>query len=67
MKLDLEDFVLNRMHIGHVYQPAMPKVLFDKYRLASLQEIAASLLTYDVSQVEYDELRADFVDKVLTQ
>ena len=68
MKIDLEECVLNKMQISHIYNPATLKVLFDKYGLASLKEIAASLLTYDVYQVEYDELRAEhMVGEGLTQ
>ena len=57
MELDLEDYLLNKLQISHVYQPEMLKVLLKKDGVASLQEIAASFLSRDVSQVEYYEIR----------
>lgn len=57
MEWNLEDYLLNKIQISHVYQPALIKVLRDKEEVASLQEIAAYLLSCDVSRVKYYELR----------
>jgi diadenosine tetraphosphate (Ap4A) HIT family hydrolase len=65
---DLEDYIRNRMRMSHVYQPAMLKVLLENNGVATVDEIAASLLSYDQSQIEYYGLRTkNMVGKVLTQ
>ncbi len=64
----LEDFILNRMKMSHIYQPLMLKVLLESEGTATLEEIAKALLAYDKSQVEYYELRTkQMVGKVLTK
>lgn len=65
---DLEDFILNRMRMSHIYQPVMIKTLLQMGGQASVEDIAKSLLTYDQSQIEYYTLRTKLmVGKVLTQ
>ena len=53
----LEDFILNRMRMSHIYQPVMLKVLLEGSGTASLEEIAKALLSYDPPQIEYYGLR----------
>jgi ATP adenylyltransferase len=53
----LEDFILNRMRMSHVYQPVMLKVLLEGNGTATLEEIAKALLSYDLPQIEYYGLR----------
>ena len=54
---DLEDFIMTRMRMSHIYQPVMLKVLLDGNGEASLKEIAKALLSYDLPQIEYYGLR----------
>jgi ATP adenylyltransferase len=54
---DLEDFIVNRMRMSHIYQPVMLKVLLDGTGAASLEDIAKALLSYDLPQIEYYGLR----------
>jgi ATP adenylyltransferase len=49
----LEDFILNRMRMSHIYQPVMLKVLLEGSGTASLEDIAKALLSYDLPQT-YD-------------
>lgn len=66
--VDLEDFILKRMRMSHIYQPVMIKTLLQMGGQASVEDIAKSLLTYDQSQIEYYTLRTKLmVGKVLTQ
>lgn len=63
----LSDFVQNRMQMSHIYQPVMLIELLRNGGAASVDEIAKSLLEYDVSQVEYYErITKNMVGKVLT-
>jgi ATP adenylyltransferase len=64
----LEDFILNRMRMSHIYQPVMLKVLLEGSGTASLEEIAKALLSYDLPQIEYYGLRTKrMVGDVLTK
>ena len=54
---DLEDFIMTRMRMSHIYQPVMLKVLLDGNGAASLEDIAKALLSYDPPQIEYYGLR----------
>ena len=67
MTLNLQDFIINRMRMSHIYQPVMLKVLLENDGEATVDQIASSLLSYDSSQVEYYGLRTKvMVGKVLT-
>lgn len=55
--IDIEDFILNRMKMSHIYQPVMLKVLLENGGTASLDAIAKALLSYDIPQVHYYSLR----------
>ena len=57
MTIDLQDFIINRMRMSHIYQPVMLKVLLENDGEATVDQIASSLLSYDSSQVEYYGLR----------
>lgn len=66
--IDLEDFILNRMRMSHIYQPVMIKTLLQMGGQASVEDIAKSLLTYNQSQIEYYTLSTKLmVGKVLSQ
>jgi diadenosine tetraphosphate (Ap4A) HIT family hydrolase len=65
---DLEDFIVTRMRMNHIYQPVMLKVLLDGSGEASLEDIAKALLSYDLPQIEYYGLRTKrMVGDVLTK
>ena len=49
MEIDLKDFLLNKMQMSHVYQPAMLKDLVQGDGVACLHKIAAAILSYYVS------------------
>ena len=67
MTINLQDFIINRMRMSHIYQPVMLKVLLENDGEATVDQIASSLLSYDSSQVEYYGLRTKvMVGKVLT-
>ncbi|GGC31389.1 hypothetical protein GCM10011504_07020 [Siccirubricoccus deserti] len=51
----LRDFILNRMRMGHVYQPVMLKALLQGNGRVSLRDIAAAFLALDEAQLEYYE------------
>ena len=64
----LEDFILNRMRMSHIYQPVMLKVLLEGSGTASLEHIAKALLSYDLPQIEYYGLHTKrMVGDVLTK
>jgi ATP adenylyltransferase len=50
---ELKDFVKNRMHMEHIYQPAMIKTLLESNNKASTRKIAQSFLQLDESQIDY--------------
>jgi ATP adenylyltransferase len=51
--LDLLDFLLNKMRLSHIYQPVMIKALLSNNGELKDKDIAAELLKYDISQIEY--------------
>ncbi len=51
----LQDFILNRMRMSHIYQPVMLKELLLGGGKASIRDIATAFLTQDQSQLEYYE------------
>ena len=68
MTLDLHDFICNKMRMTHIYQPVMIKVLLENGGKATVDQIAASILSYDQSQLEYYGLRTkNMVGRVLTK
>ena len=68
MTLDLHDFIRNKMRMTHIYQPVMIKVLLENSGEATVDQIAASILSYDQSQLEYYGLRTkNMVGRVLTK
>ena len=66
-KSSLEDFILNRMRMSHIYQPVMIQVLLKNNGSATLEQAAQALLEYDTPQIDYYTLRTkNMVGKVLT-
>jgi diadenosine tetraphosphate (Ap4A) HIT family hydrolase len=64
----LETYIREQMRMSHVYQPVMLQLLLERGGVASTEDIAKALLSYDRSQVEYYEIRTkSMVGKVLTQ
>lgn len=64
----LETYIRDEMRMSHVYQPVMLQVLLENGGTASVEDVAKALLGYDVSQVEYYEIRTkNMVGRVLTQ
>lgn len=64
----LETYIRDQMRMSHVYQPVMLQVLLENGGVASTEDVAKALLSYDRSQVEYYEIRTkNMVGKVLTQ
>lgn len=53
--IDLEDFILNRMRMSHIYQPVMIKTLLQMGGQASVEDLSKYLLNFDQSQIEYDK------------
>jgi ATP adenylyltransferase len=51
----LRDFVQNRMHMSHIYQPVMIRELLTRGGIASVRDIASAFLARDESQLEYYE------------
>jgi ATP adenylyltransferase len=52
---ELEEFVLKRMRMSHVYQPVMLMTLLKDGGRSSTTEIAKAILDHDQSQIEYYE------------
>ena len=48
------DFILNQMRMSHICQPVMLIEILKKNGSASTNKIAKALLSYDISQVEYN-------------
>ena len=62
----LEFFLLERMRMSHVYQPAMILCLLENGGIVTQEEIAEALLSYDESQKEYyGRITRDMVGRVL--
>ena len=51
----LSDFLKNRMRMSHIYQPAMLLHMLEQAGEATTSSIAAAILSYDQSQIEYYE------------
>lgn len=63
----LKQFIQTGMHTSHIYQPAMLIKLLESGGVASPEDIAKYLLTFDDSQLEYYEYRVkNMVGKVLS-
>lgn len=52
---DLQDFIINRMRLSHIYQPVMLRTLLQNGGTASTRDIAKAFLSEDISQIEYYE------------
>ena len=64
----LSDFILNKMRMSHIYQPAMLIELLSSNGRATTEQIAKQLLSRDQSQVDYyKHVTKTMVGKVLTQ
>jgi len=64
----ISDFISKKMRMSHIYQPVMLLELLRGNGLATVNQIAQSLLSYDASQVEYYEhITKNMVGKVLTK
>ena len=50
---EIKDFIQNRMHMQHIYQPVMIKTLLESNDKASVRKIAQSFLQSDESQIDY--------------
>jgi ATP adenylyltransferase len=65
--LKLKDFILNRMAMSHIYQPAMLIELLGNNGSSTVTGIAKALLEHDQSQVEYyEKITKNMVGRVLT-
>ncbi|NIP30971.1 MAG: HIT domain-containing protein [Candidatus Dadabacteria bacterium] len=63
---DLVDFIENRMRMAHIYQPVMLMSLLENNGICNQEEIAKSLLSHDISQIEYyTSITNNMVGKVL--
>jgi len=64
----LSDFIRKQMRMSHIYQPVMLMKLLKNRGRASVTEIAKTLLSYDISQVDYyKHITTNMVGKVLTR
>ncbi len=64
--LDLKEYIESKMRMSHIYQPVMIKTLLMNNGRASKTTIARSLLSYDISQLEYyEKVTNNMVGKVL--
>jgi len=64
----ISDFISKKMRMSHIYQPVMLIELLRGNGIATVNQIAHSLLSYDASQVEYYEhITKNMVGKVLTK
>ncbi|HJU14240.1 MAG TPA: HIT domain-containing protein [Candidatus Nitrosotalea sp.] len=52
---ELQDFILHKMKMQHIYQPVMIKTLLKENDRASVRTVARSFLEKDESQLEYYE------------
>ena len=63
---ELSDFIQNRMRMSHVYQPVMLTTLLKRGGRATEEQIARSLLSHDISQIEYyEKITRNMVGRVL--
>ena len=64
----LKDFICNEMRMSHIYQPVMLIELLKNNGLATVNQIARSLLDKDISQIEYyEQITKLMPGKVLTR
>jgi len=62
----LRDFILKRMRMSHICQPAMIRELLTGNGRSSIRNIAAAFLARDVSQLEYyEQITKDMSGKLL--
>lgn len=54
---DLEDFVVRRMRMSHVYQPLLVRLLIEAGGTATVRQLARGLAAADEAQVAYYETR----------
>lgn len=52
---ELKDFLLNRMRMSHIYQPAVIRTLLEHGGEASIRTIAQEFLSHDETQIAYYE------------
>ena len=50
---DLRNFIQQKMHMQHIYQPVMIKTLLESNDKAFTRKIAQSFLQLDESQIDY--------------
>jgi ATP adenylyltransferase len=62
----LEHFILHKMSMQHVYQPVMLSALLESGGTCDVDQIAAAILRYDQSQIEYyEKVTKNMVGRVL--
>jgi hypothetical protein len=65
---ELQDFLLRRMRMSHIYQPVMLRKLLLNRGRATTREIACEILSNDESQIEYYEnITRSMVGRVLRE
>lgn len=65
---ELQDFLLRRMRMSHIYQPVMLRRLLLNRGRATTREIACEILSNDESQIEYYEsITRNMVGRVLRE
>jgi len=63
---DLEEFISQKMRMSHIYQPVMLLALLEHRGVCHQQDIASSILSYDLSQLDYyTQITNSIVGKVL--
>lgn len=63
---ELEQFISQKMRMSHIYQPVMLLSLLEHRGVCHQQDIAASILSYDLSQLDYyTQITNNMVGKVL--
>ena len=63
---ELEQFILTKMRMSHIYQPVMLFTLLDKGGSCHQEDIAKAILAHDPSQIDYyTKITNNMVGKVL--
>ncbi|MEH6357444.1 MAG: HIT domain-containing protein [Pseudomonadales bacterium] len=63
---ELAEFISQQMKMSHIYQPVMLLALLERRGVCHQQDIAASILSYDLSQLDYyTQITNNMVGKVL--
>lgn len=63
---EIQDFLINRMRMSHIYQPVMIKCLLENQGRAADIDIAKELLLFDPTSIEYyQNITNNMVGKVL--